>query len=754
MSLDEVHDSDNRLTLRLDIKSKATQAMLQSRLLEDVDADLIAHELFYEEFVPGEVLVAQGDLTRSFYAIVSGTCSVHIKSSKGIESQVSRLGPGDTFGELAFFYDRPRAATVKAESRVVAFRLDDKALDRIVQQDERFKRKIARRGVIRSLLDAQYLFSHIDDAYRIEKLADSFVEEVVDPGEVIIRQGDRVDDASKLYFLIGGSCDVFVSKQHRPFVQVGQLYPGDSFGELALLYDSPRAATIQCSGDEKCILLSLDRKSFEEFALKGRQAVHSTFSKHASLDYGGVKYMTIQDFLDLLKLDEIDSHKLDKKKFQIVFNIADKTGSGVLSFAEFALLISMLQTELHPELRIAFHFVDKDHDGIISGKELERAIRTIIGSEDSKILKDLSKDNFLQRDAITFEEFSTYMCPGTQKQTCHLPESISRYVSYWNEIEVVSRRSFASALLISDDHPPDMSDLHSEVSNSVVNSPFKYLLAGGIAGAVSRTAVAPLIRLKMLMQVGLNPSISGTWQGIRYMYASDGIKGLFRGNGVNILRIAPTTACQFYFFEFYKAVWKDRWKREMNVGEKMILGGFAGITAATITYPLDVVKTRLTVQSSSHTAYKGIIDCLSQLVKNEGFSSLYRGWWPTVVGVFPYIGIDFAVYETLKQVFMKRHERPTLSPLDSLFCGGVAGAVSQTVAFPLEVIRRRLQVKGFIHDEYGYNGGIWDAMKKTYNRDGIKGLYRGIVPNYLKAVPSIGIGFVVYEHCKAKLNLS
>lgn len=87
-------------------------------------------------------------------------------------------------------------------------------------------------------------------------------------------------------------------------------------------------------------------------------------------------------------------------------------------------------------------------------------------------------------------------------------------------------------------------------------------------------------------------------------------------------------------------------------------------------------------------------------MQKEGFRALYRGLWPTMVGVFPYIGIDFATYETLKPHAPKRPHSNEPSTLGVLACGGFAGALSQTIAFPLELIRRRLQVQGFVNQVF------------------------------------------------------
>ena len=238
------------------------------------------------------------------------------------------------------------------------------------------------------------------------------------------------------------------------------------------------------------------------------------------------------------------------------------------------------------------------------------------------------------------------------------------------------------------------------------------------------------------------------------MYKVDGWKGGFKGAGTNMVRIVPTTALQFLFFESLKSLIGQG--EELTVNQRLLAGGFAGIGAAFFTYPLDFIRARLTIQSSAAPAYNGIIHGIKTVAKTEGPLALFRGLWPTCLGVFPYIGIDFAMYETLKHSrFCPRvpnSDQRTISGL--LVCGGIAGLVSQTIAFPLELVRRRLQIQGFGGADYGYRGGVFDALRTTVRNEGFRGLYRGLSANYVKAVPSIGISFVVYERMKHQLGIS
>jgi solute carrier family 25 phosphate transporter 23/24/25/41 len=170
--------------------------------------------------------------------------------------------------------------------------------------------------------------------------------------------------------------------------------------------------------------------------------------------------------------------------------------------------------------------------------------------------------------------------------------------------------------------------------------------------------------------------------------------------------------------------------------------------------------------------YKGIWDCVVKVTRQEGIMTLYRGLWPSIVGVVPYVGIDFAAYETLKQYTPKGPDG-SVSSLNTLFNGALAGTLAQTgmfyslfrtaaderlttplVSYPLDLVRRKMQVQGFqgANKDEMYNGML-DAFKKIWRREGIKGFYRGLAPNYLKVVPAISVSFWTFEQMKILLEI-
>ncbi|KAK3134728.1 hypothetical protein QOZ80_5BG0409980 [Eleusine coracana subsp. coracana] len=305
----------------------------------------------------------------------------------------------------------------------------------------------------------------------------------------------------------------------------------------------------------------------------------------------------------------------------------------------------------------------------------------------------------------------------------------------------------------------------------------KSLVAGGVAGGVSRTAVAPLERLKILLQVQNPHSIkyNGTVQGLQYIWRTEGLRGLFKGNGTNCARIVPNSAVKFFSYE--QASKGILWFYRQQTGQedaqltpllRLGAGACAGIIAMSATYPMDMVRGRITVQTDkSPYQYRGMFHALGTVYREEGFRALYRGWLPSVIGVVPYVGLNFAVYESLKDWLLQKNpfglaDDNELHVVTRLGCGAIAGTIGQTVAYPLDVIRRRMQMVGWNHadsiitgqskEALQYNGMI-DAFRKTVRHEGVGALYKGLVPNSVKVVPSIAIAFVTYEVVKDVLGV-
>ncbi|GAB7360947.1 hypothetical protein MBLNU230_g0930t1 [Neophaeotheca triangularis] len=305
--------------------------------------------------------------------------------------------------------------------------------------------------------------------------------------------------------------------------------------------------------------------------------------------------------------------------------------------------------------------------------------------------------------------------------------------------------------------PPALHPFREWVSQAVVAS----FVAGGVAGAVSRTVVSPLERLKILLQVqtvGREEYKMGIHKALAKMWREEGFKGFMAGNGTNCIRIVPYSAVQFGSYSFYKRFFEDSPGHPLGPLQRLSCGALAGITSVTVTYPLDIVRTRLSIQSASFKTLSrdagkklpGMSQTLVHMYKTEGgFLALYRGIIPTVAGVAPYVGLNFMVYETVRQYFTPEgRENP--SAFGKLGAGAISGAVAQTCTYPFDVLRRRFQINTMSGMGYQYKS-IFDAVRVIVGSEGVRGLYKGIAPNLLKVAPSMASSWLSFEFARDAL---
>ncbi|XP_042451106.1 mitochondrial adenine nucleotide transporter ADNT1-like isoform X2 [Zingiber officinale] len=219
----------------------------------------------------------------------------------------------------------------------------------------------------------------------------------------------------------------------------------------------------------------------------------------------------------------------------------------------------------------------------------------------------------------------------------------------------------------------------------------EHLIAGGVAGAVSKTCTAPLARLTILFQVqGMHADVAtlknaSIWREASRIVSEEGLRAFWKGNLVTIAHRLPYSSLNFYTYERYKGLLQmipGLDKRRDNVAAdvcvRLFAGGLAGITAASATYPLDLVRTRLAAQTRT-MYYRGMSHALYTICRDEGMRGLYKGIGATLLGVGPSIAISFSVYETLRSCWQV--ERPHDSPvLVSLACGSLSGIASSTVS--------------------------------------------------------------------------
>lgn len=310
-------------------------------------------------------------------------------------------------------------------------------------------------------------------------------------------------------------------------------------------------------------------------------------------------------------------------------------------------------------------------------------------------------------------------------------------------------------------------------------------IAGGVAGAVSRTVVSPFERMKIIFQIqgpgsaayeGVIPTLAKMWR-------EEGWRGFMRGNGTNCIRIVPYSAVQFSSYTIFKNYILEYRTHEqhaeqlrngdntestsqvtaLTMPERLSAGLLAGIACVTVTYPLDIVRTRLSIQTASipnlrahfasaGTKPPGMWTVMKQIYRTEGhMRGLYRGLIPTTLGVAPYVAINFAMYEYMRERLIPDGCREP-SALGKLTAGAVSGAVAQTVTYPFDVLRRRFQVVNVNGLGFQYNS-TWHALSTIVKTEGVKGLYKGLTANLLKVVPSMAASWLSFEIIKDTLEL-
>ena len=231
---------------------------------------------------------------------------------------------------------------------------------------------------------------------------------------------------------------------------------------------------------------------------------------------------------------------------------------------------------------------------------------------------------------------------------------------------------------------------------------WRHLVAGGWAGAVSRSCTAPLDRLKIMLQVHGGRKSLSIKDAFSYMIREGGWRGLWRGNGMNVIKIAPESALKFAAYDFFKRLIRGDADRDLNLSERFCAGSMAGGVSQTVIYPMEVMKTRLALRKTNE--FTGIFDCAKQLYKHGGVTVFYRGYIPNLLGILPYAGIDLAVYETLKQKYLSRYgaKGDQVPPAFTLLaCGTFSSCCGQVAAYPLALVRTKLQSQGQYLDSIG-----------------------------------------------------
>lgn len=349
------------------------------------------------------------------------------------------------------------------------------------------------------------------------------------------------------------------------------------------------------------------------------------------------------------------------------------------------------------------------------------------------------------------------------------------------------------------------------------------MLCGATSGAVTKTVVAPLERVKILLQLrGMGAAIKGLPESthllgvMRHIVVTEGVTSLFKGNLANVVRIVPVYGLKFSLNDRFRTLVREpgQTTRQLSTAQLMVAGTMGGLCQILVTYPLELVRTRLSLSTTSlEGAYSGIIDCLRGTVAKEGVKGLYKGITATIWSGAPYTGLQMTSYELVKRqlvrmphIFVdqgsadlaanKRHADAhsasvtaahdvsrsnvvhvpefshiplvtstngssstsstgtgQINMLGKLTAGGISGLVSQTLTYPGDTIRRRMQTNGMGGRARLYTT-TWDCVRQVWQQEGPRAFMRGATTNVWRCVPGAAIQFAVYDTVMTLLGIA
>ncbi|OQS06135.1 Mitochondrial Carrier (MC) Family [Thraustotheca clavata] len=655
----------------------------------------IAAKFRRQTYAKGQVVFYQGNEGDYFHVIDSGECDVYVdyamfrhqppsQASGGVNLRrnVSRTfhpstaskeqilvatnGPGNAFGDSALMYNTPRRATVKAKNDVITYALDKESFTSIIAGHPIAQKSLSERKFLLETISNHPLFADLNDQAQAAAVRQCFSLNFP-KGTTIIKQGDCGD---YVYLIEKGACAL---TRHKPGSEESHLDriigPGDSFGEAALLYNSRRGASVQALDD--CKVWCMDRAALLTISQSGSTALFSVFNKAASVHTKDISLLTKDDFYSLFgngKNQELDTAAA------VLF----PKDSDVINFSQFA----------------NFHMCLEAYSAPKSNPLLAQALFRKASKEDKQWnIRVFNKQDVKYTDCVDMCRNWVEKPNSVNKDTSQLLEELH------NDLRTVEQlwktTSFETAVRTK---PNLTSGIPADGPVPFrTESRIGYVSAAILAGIAARSFTAPLERIKLFRQVQLYPSSLNIWQSWLRMAKTSGWQSLFAGNFVHCAKILPTFPLKLAFCDIYRHQFEHLgFKSEVR---NIFAGGCAGVTVNTIVYPIDVIRGRMAMQQAMQPmkTYNSPYDCLRTMIAKEGIRSLYRGYTISTIGSFPYIGLNYALYEFFRPAMLLGGDdgfgtdHPSVPA--QIGCAVVASLGAQLSTFPYDVIRRKLQMQ-------------------------------------------------------------
>jgi len=273
---------------------------------------------------------------------------------------------------------------------------------------------------------------------------------------------------------------------------------------------------------------------------------------------------------------------------------------------------------------------------------------------------------------------------------------------------------------------------------------------GGVSAAVSKTAAAPIERVKLLIQNQDEMIISGRlttpYKGIADCFGrvirEEGFASLWRGNMANVLRYFPTQALNFAFKDQFKRMFgytKEKDGYWVWFAGNLASGGAAGASSLAFVYSLDYARTRLANDSKAakkggERQFNGLVDVYRKTLASDGIAGLYRGFVVSCVGIVVYRGLYFGLYDSLKPVVLTGNMKDSF--IGSFFLGWGITIGAGLASYPLDTVRRRMMMTS--GEAVKYNSSL-HAFRVIVQKEGIKSLFKGAGANILRAIAGAGV---------------
>lgn len=282
-------------------------------------------------------------------------------------------------------------------------------------------------------------------------------------------------------------------------------------------------------------------------------------------------------------------------------------------------------------------------------------------------------------------------------------------------------------------------------------------IAGGTSGAIAKTCTAPIERVKLIIQTqdanprimsGEIPRYTGIGNCFTRIYQEQGLAAFWRGNFTNILRYFPTQAFNFAFKDTIKKIF-PRYNSKTDFGKffmvNMASGGLAGAGSLCIVYPLDYARTRLASDvGSGKRDFSGLWDCLNKTARKSGFFGLYNGFGVSVMGIIPYRGVYFGLFDSLSALNPWRESAGPIRVISSFGVAQFTAIAAGYASYPFDTVRRRLQMQSEKpRDQWKYQG-TGDCFKVILRDEGVTAFFKGAGANALRTVGSAMV-LVLYK---------